>query len=383
MGSAFICVAHADANHLRMFRILDRSFVINTPLPALDAPTLIHENTITPGEQLVVRVIRERGQIHTGVESALLSAGCVVRRPPCSRRPQFRGGDDKSREFFVRRELAEKVIEALPDAQWRLMFALARFGGLRCPSEVLSLRWGDIDWDRNRIVITSPKTEHHEGGASRVIPLFPELRQYLDECFQIADEVAEYCVSRYRKFDSNYSVLLNKLVKRAGLPTWPKPWHNLRSSRETELVEQYPEHVVCKWIGNSPRVAKKHYLQVTDEHFEKAVQKAVQQPAEMARKASQPSLTRPHAALDLQGIARLRDLLRELRVGDEGLELDPFFTEDSHIPGQRAAKSGADAAQTHHELISLLVACITQPELVGNAISQLVAGCRSMKSIEG
>jgi hypothetical protein len=29
--------------------------------------------------------------------------------------------------------------------------------------------------------------------------------------------------------------------------------------------------------GNSPRVAQKHYLQITDEHFQKAVQKAVQQ----------------------------------------------------------------------------------------------------------
>lgn len=246
----------------------------------------------------------------------------LIQKNPFKHRdiPTATGAGDKSREFFVSRELAEKVIEALPDAQWRLMFALARFGGLRCPSEVLSLRWGDIDWDRNRIVITSPKTEHHVGGASRVIPLFPELRQYLDECFQIADEGAEYCVSRYRKFDSNYSVLLNKLVKRAGLPTWPKPWHNLRSSRETELVEQYPQHVVCKWIGNSQVVAEKHYLQVTDEHFEKAVQKAVQQPAEMRRKASQPRPMRKENTVDFPSIAAMCDLLPFLRVGVTGLE---------------------------------------------------------------
>jgi hypothetical protein len=30
-------------------------------------------------------------------------------------------------------------------------------------------------------------------------------------------------------------------------------------------------HVVCKWIGNSQDVARKHYLQVTDEHFSRAV----------------------------------------------------------------------------------------------------------------
>lgn len=36
-------------------------------------------------------------------------------------------------------------------------------------------------------------------------------------------------------------------------------------------MEIYPAHVVCGWIGNSEAVARKHYLQVTDAHFEKAV----------------------------------------------------------------------------------------------------------------
>ena len=57
---------------------------------------------------------------------------------------------------------------------------------------------------------------------------------------------------------------------------WSKLWQNLRSTRETELADQFPAHVAAAWIGNSVAVAVKHYLQVTDEHFEKAVQKAVQ-----------------------------------------------------------------------------------------------------------
>ena len=57
---------------------------------------------------------------------------------------------------------------------------------------------------------------------------------------------------------------------RAGLEPWIKPFQNLRSTRETELVEQFPVHVVCYWLGNSEKVAKAHYLQVTDEHFQRA-----------------------------------------------------------------------------------------------------------------
>lgn len=45
--------------------------------------------------------------------------------------PTATGGGDKSREFFVTRELATRVLQALPTAQWRAMFALARYGGLR------------------------------------------------------------------------------------------------------------------------------------------------------------------------------------------------------------------------------------------------------------
>ena len=60
---------------------------------------------------------------------------------------------------------------------------------------------------------------------------------------------------------------LNRILKRAGVPPWPKLFHNLRASRETELADTFPEHVVCKWIGNSRVVARRHYLQVTEEHF--------------------------------------------------------------------------------------------------------------------
>ena len=43
-----------------------------------------------------------------------------------------------------------------------------------------------------------------------------------------------------------------------------------------ELAETYPLHVVCAWIGNSPRVAAEAYLQVTEAHF-KTVQKTTRQ----------------------------------------------------------------------------------------------------------
>ena len=203
------------------------------------------------------------------------------------------------------------------------MFALGRYGGLRCPSEVLSLRWDDIDWDNERVRVTSPKTEHNVGGESRVIPLFPELKPYLAASRLASDGECEFVISKYRKFDSSYGTLLTKQVKQAGLQPWAKPWQNLRSSRETELTEQFPLHVVCSWIGNSKVVAQKHYLQVTDEHFSKAVQNPVQQNAESSRDDSQELSDESRKTNDFPSIAEDCENLQVILVGDTGLDKQP------------------------------------------------------------
>ena len=52
---------------------------------------------------------------------------------------------------------------------------------------------------------------------------------------------------------------------------WPSLFRNCRASRQTELENSFPTHVVCAWLGNSPTVASRHYLRVTDGHFEQAI----------------------------------------------------------------------------------------------------------------
>ena len=49
------------------------------------------------------------------------------------------------RFYFLSRADAARINDACPDATWRLIFALARYGGLRTPSETLALTWSDID----------------------------------------------------------------------------------------------------------------------------------------------------------------------------------------------------------------------------------------------
>lgn len=182
-------------------------------------------------------------------------------------------GGNEERKYFVTRQQTAAVLEHCPDREWKLLFALSRFGGLRCPSEHLALRWQDIDWERNRFTVHSPKTEHHESKGIRVVPIFPELLPFLQDCFDHAADGAEFVITRYRDTNQNLRTQLNRIIKRAKLVPWPKLFHNLRASRETELTREHPIHVVCKWIGHGRLIAQEHYLQVTDEDFEAAVKR--------------------------------------------------------------------------------------------------------------
>src|SRR5262245_42421699 len=84
---------------------------------------------------------------------------------------------------------------------------------------------------------------------------------------------SEWVITRYRDPDANLRLL--RAITRAGVKPWPKLFHNLRATRQTELVAKFPIHVVCKWLGNSPTVADKHYLQVTEADFERAAKSDV------------------------------------------------------------------------------------------------------------
>ena len=179
----------------------------------------------------------------------------------------------RHRHFYITAEDIEKVIAEAPDDEWKLIIALARYGGLRTPSETFALKWSDINWEKNRFYVRSPKTERHIGKEGRMVPLFPELRKYFDQCFfDPAEDRGEYVISKHRTDSYNLRTQLKRFIAAAGLTPWPKVYQNLRSSRETELLERFPIQTVVAWLGNSPKVALQSYLQVRESDFDKAME---------------------------------------------------------------------------------------------------------------
>jgi integrase len=220
------------------------------------------------------------------------------------------GQPNKERQFHIGLETIASVIDAAPDHEWRLIIALSRFGGLRCPSEHLALRWQDMDWERNRFRVDSPKT------GERWIPMFPELRPHLEAAFELAEDGAVYCINRYRDSNTNLRTTFTKIIRRAGAKPWPKLFHNLRASRETELAATYPIHVVCEWIGNSAAIAAKHYLTVREEDFERAAQGGAKSGAlEAQNRAQQPSASTRNKPQDSMEEQEACGVVRENAIG--------------------------------------------------------------------
>ncbi|WP_218922343.1 tyrosine-type recombinase/integrase [Fuerstiella marisgermanici] len=172
---------------------------------------------------------------------------------------------NRDRDAYISRPLAAAVMKACPDDNWRVIFALARFGGMRTPSEVLNLAWEDVDWKQLRLRIDSPKT------GFRTCPLFPELLPLLKAAWKANGGHSRWVVNEYRSSEKNLRTRMRRIIEDAGLEAWPKLFVNLRASRRTELQEEFPDHVVNSWLGHSSRIAEKHYLQVTPDHWEKAI----------------------------------------------------------------------------------------------------------------
>ncbi len=131
-----------------------------------------------------------------------------------------------------------------------------------------------------RLSVPSPKTEHL-GKTHRVIPLFPLLRPHLEAAFEQAAEGSTYVFpEEYRRrvqgpygwANANLRTTLAKVIRRAEVEPWPRPWHPLRASCESDLAQSFPLATVTKWLGNTPSVALRHNVDPTEAAFDQALE---------------------------------------------------------------------------------------------------------------
>jgi integrase len=183
------------------------------------------------------------------------------------------------RRTFVSGKDALLCMEHAPNEVWRIMIALSRFGGLRCPSETFSLRWEHIDWKELAITVVSPKSAHTTK-AERCLPMFAELKRHLERYRDCVPSSDGYLIPwEYRKRASgengwrnaNLRTTMLKIIKKAGLQPWPKPFHNLRASCQQEVATEHGLENAARWLGNDAVIAQRHYLMNTDATHQHAI----------------------------------------------------------------------------------------------------------------
>jgi integrase len=166
------------------------------------------------------------------------------------------------RQEYVDRETVCKVMECCRDDYDRLLLALARFGGLRIPSELLLLRYEDFT-DHVIRIHKDTKT------GAREVPLFGEIREIFSRLVNLGKEPTDYIFDHL----GNFRKRIVSAIAISGVEQWQKLFLNLRSSCITDCVELgYSEKMLDSMFGNSAAVRSQHYIQFRkDREYAKAL----------------------------------------------------------------------------------------------------------------
>ena len=104
---------------------------------------------------------------------------------------------------------------------------------------------------------------------TRLTPIFPEIRQILEELHPITGQ-SEYVMNVMRTKSKNWRTPLGKMMVKAGMQPWADPFNALRSSAATDIAKKHGTACEAEWLGHSPQIAMRHYVRATAEDFKKA-----------------------------------------------------------------------------------------------------------------
>lgn len=170
---------------------------------------------------------------------------------------------------YVDITVIERLCEHMPSLEWQAVLILARVAGLRVQSEGPLLKWGHVDWSGGRLSVTDPKRKK-----TRSVSLFPQLREVLERLYEQAERGEEFILPTVRTRSNNWGTPLKKWMRKAGVEPWAALFNSMRSSAETDIAREFGVHLAGEWVGNSVKVALKHYVRSTEADYERANKKS-------------------------------------------------------------------------------------------------------------
>jgi integrase len=249
-------------------------YVVKRLLACLQADTPI--DRIAPGDadkvyqEFKSQLAQSTANKHVAIVRSIFNFACereYIAKNPFRHIRGLRVIGDSKRKQYIPTKRVRQLLEKIPDPELQLAIVLARWCGLRMPSEIKELRWRDILWKKNRIIVRSPKTEHHAGKGIRMPKLFPIVRRYLKALRRLRPDAEpdDYVFRPAMRCNPHW--LANLQCRELGIKPWPKFFTNLRASCATDLAERYPSHVCQAWLGHTEQVANTYYRMVTESYY--------------------------------------------------------------------------------------------------------------------
>jgi integrase len=208
------------------------------------------------------------------VFNAAVRYGKIVKSPFTNIRASGSQVNPRRQHYITHESLDKFLTSEAISLELKSLLALARFAGLRCPSEAINLRWADIDFAENKMFV--PNAKLGCGGCKdpwRVVPMRGRLKTVLGELFAAtpAGEELVFGGVRARIAKSPWH-WLKRAFKLLEVTPWEKPWQNLRASYVTELRQNGLSAVqIAKWSGHSVKVANQHYVLEIESDFQAAI----------------------------------------------------------------------------------------------------------------
>lgn len=161
-----------------------------------------------------------------------------------------------------------KLIESLPDTNWRALVALTGLCALRI-EEALAVTPADVNHDRAEIVVRLRSERKGKGGGTkqdtRLVPMSPAAYAIVLERLGTMPEGATTIIdatatrTRYQNKPQHTQDHMRRYLEHAGIVGVRKPFHDLRKAQADDWSLLHGCELSAKWCGHTVEVALKSY----------------------------------------------------------------------------------------------------------------------------
>ena len=211
------------------------------------------------GKELAMATKEKRRKDAKAVFNFAIEAG-VIRSNPMKKIRKMSQANPRRQRYIAWHEVEE--LRGHMTSELFAMIATVRLAGLRCPSEINKLTWGDVDFARQQLTISQSKLDcGGEKDPYRKCPMRHTLAEVL-RGIRPSDWTQDmYVFPRVEGSPcGNPRGHLLSASGRAGIKMWVKPFANLRASAVTDFRASGISRVqVGRWTGNSEGIGDLHY----------------------------------------------------------------------------------------------------------------------------